>query len=75
MLKSYAAIGCWNILKYEIEGILDEFNFVFLKNKGNGIERNTCQKRSHYKITNKQTMWMIYRRTGNDGDYTNHMYN
>ena len=40
MLMNKTAIECWNILKYEIESIIDKF--VPLKN---GLERNTCQKK------------------------------
>ena len=43
MLMNKTAIECWNILKYEIESIID--TFVLLKNKENGPERNTCQKK------------------------------
>ena len=43
MLMNKTAIECWNILKYEIESIIDKF--VPLKNKENGLERNTCQKK------------------------------
>ena len=42
MQRNKTAIECWNILKYEIESITDQF--VPLKNKENGLERNTCQK-------------------------------
>ena len=41
MLMNKTAIECWNILKYEIEGIIDKF--VPLKKQD--IERNTCQKK------------------------------
>ena len=37
------AIECWNILKYKIENIIDKF--VPLKNKENGLERNTYQNK------------------------------
>ena len=37
------ATECWNILKYEIESIID--TFFPSKNKENCVERNTCQKR------------------------------
>ena len=40
MLMNKTTIECWNILKYEIESIIDKF--VPLKNKENGLERNTC---------------------------------
>ena len=44
MLMNKTAIECWNILKYEIESIIDKF-VSLKKNKENGIERNTCQKK------------------------------
>ena len=34
MLMNKIAIECWNILKYEIESVIE-----------NGLERNTCQKK------------------------------
>ena len=43
MLRNKTATECWNILKYEIESIIDQF--VPLKKKENGLERNTCQKK------------------------------
>ena len=43
MLMNKTSIECWNILIYEIESIIDKF--VPLKNKENGLERNTCQKK------------------------------
>ena len=43
MLRNNITTECWNILKYEIESITDKF--VPLKNKENGLERNTCQKK------------------------------
>ena len=43
MLMNKTAIECWNILKYEIESIID--TFIPLKNRENGLERNTCQKK------------------------------
>ena len=39
MLRNKTATECWNILKCEIESIIDQF--VPLKNKENGLERNT----------------------------------
>ena len=44
MLMNKTAIECWNILKYEIESIIDKF-VPLKKNKENGLERNTCQKK------------------------------
>ena len=43
MLMNKTATECWNILKYEIESIINKF--VPLKNNENGLERNTCQKK------------------------------
>ena len=43
MLINKTAIECWNILKKEIESIIDKF--VPFQKKENGVERNTCQKR------------------------------
>ena len=43
MLMNKTAIECWNILKYEIESIINKF--VPFQNKENGVERNTCQRR------------------------------
>ena len=43
MLMNKTATECWNILKYEIESIIDKC--VPLKNKENGLGRNICQKK------------------------------
>ena len=43
MLMNKTAFECWNMLKYEIESIIEKF--VPLKNKENGLERNTCQNK------------------------------
>ena len=43
MLQKKTTVECWNILKYEIERIIDKF--VPLKNNENGLERNICQKK------------------------------
>ena len=43
MLMNKTAIECWKILKYEIDSIIDKC--VPIKNKGNGLEGNTCQKK------------------------------
>ena len=42
MLRNKTAIECWNILKYENESIIDKF--IPLKNKENGLERNTSKE-------------------------------
>ena len=62
MLMNKTAIECWNILKYEIESIID--TFVPLKKQG---------KRSRKKhFSKEQTMWRVYRRTRKDEDYANY---
>ena len=43
MLMNKTTIECWNILKYEIESIIDKF--VPLKKQGKRSRRNTCQKK------------------------------
>ena len=68
MLMNKTAIECWNILKYEIESIIDKF--VPLKKKqGKRSRKNHLPKR---KIVFKQTMWRVYRRIRKDEDYANY---
>ena len=43
MLMNKTAIECWNILKYEIESIIDTF-CPLKKNKENGLERNIVKR-------------------------------
>ena len=43
LLKYKTATECWTCLKYEIEGITE--NFFLLRKQGKGPGRNTCQKR------------------------------
>ena len=70
MLMNKTTIEWWNILKYEIESIID--TFFPLKNKENGLERNSYQKKLLEKIVFKQTMWMVYRCTRKDENYANY---
>ena len=42
-LKNKTATECWNILKSEIDCIIDKF--VPLKNRGNGQRRNTYRRK------------------------------
>ena len=44
MLRNKTAIECWNILKYEIDSIIDKF-VPLKKSKKIGVERNTCQEK------------------------------
>ena len=70
MLINKTAIECWNILKYEIESIIDKF--VPLKKQGKRSRKKHLSKEAIRKIVFKQTMWMVYRRTRKDDDYANY---
>ena len=70
MPMNKTAIECWNILKYEIESIIDEF--VPLIKQGKRSRKKHLSKEAIRKIMFKQTMWRVYRRTRNDEDYANY---
>ena len=70
MLMNKTAIECWNILKYEIESIIDKF--VPLKKQGKRSKKKHLSKEAIRKIVFKQTMWRVYRRTRKDEDYANY---
>ena len=72
MLMNKIAIECWNILKYEIESIIDKF--VPLKKQGKRSRKKHLSKEAirKRKIVFKQTMWRVYRRTRKDEDYANY---
>ena len=70
MLMNKTAIECWNILKYEIESIIDIF--VPLKKQGKRFRKKHLSKEAIRKIVFKQTMWRVYRRTRKDDDYANY---
>ena len=65
MLRNKTAIECWNILKYEIESIIEEC--VPLKKNGKRSIKEVIRT-----IAYKQTMWRIYRRTRKNEDYANY---
>ena len=67
MQLNKTANECWNILKYEIESIIDKF--VSLNNKENGLERNTCQKKLLEKYRSSKLYEGVHRRTRKDEDY------
>ena len=72
MLMDKTAIECWNILKYEIESIIDKC--VPLKQKqGKRYRKKHLSKEAIGKIVFKQTMWRIYRRTRKDENYANYI--
>ena len=67
MLMNKTAIECWNILKYEIESIIDKF--VPFQKQGKQCRKKHLSKEAIRKIMLKQTMWRVYRRTRKDEDY------
>ena len=70
MLMNKTAVECWNILKYEIESIIDKFGP--LKKQGKETRKKHLSKEAIRKIVFKQTMWRVYRRTRKDEDYPNY---
>ena len=70
MLMNKTAIECWNILKCEIESIIDKF--VPLKKQGKRSRKKHLSKEAIRKIMFKQTMWKVYMRTREDEEYTNY---
>ena len=69
MLMNKTAIEYWNILKYEIESIIDKF--VPLKKQGKRFRKKHLSKEAIRKIMFKQTKWMVYRRARKYEDYSN----
>ena len=67
MLMNKTAIECWNILKYEIESIID--TCVPFQKQGKRCRKKHLSKEAIRKIMLKQTMWRVYRRTRKDEDY------
>ena len=67
MLMNKTAIECWNILKYEIESIIDKC--VPFQKQGKRCRKKHLSKEAIRKIMLKQTMWRVYRRTRKDEDY------
>ena len=63
MLMNKTAIECWNILKYEIESIID-------KKQGKRSRKKQLSKDAIRKIVFKQRR--VYRRTRKDEDYANY---
>ena len=70
MLMNKTAIECWNILKYEIESIID--TFVPFQKQGKRCRKKHLSKEAIRKIVLKQTMWRVYRRTRKEEDYANY---
>ena len=70
MLMNKTAIECWNILKYEIESIIDKC--VPLKKPGKRSRKKHLSNEAIRKIVFTETIWMVYRRTRKDEDYANY---
>ena len=66
-LKNKTATECWNILKSEIDCVVDKF--VPLKKQGKGSKKKHLSKEAIRKIKYKQMMWKTYRHTGSEEDY------
>ena len=67
MLRNKTTIECWNILKYEIESIIEKC--IPLKKQGTQSRK---KQEAIRKIAYKQTMWRFYRCTRKDKNYTNY---
>ena len=67
-LKNKAATECWNILKSEIDCVVDKF--VPLKKQGKRSKKKHLLKEAIRKIKYKQMMWKTYRHTGSEEDYS-----
>ena len=67
-LKNKTATECWNILKSEIDCVVDKF--VPLKKQGKRSKKKHLSKQAIRKIKYKQMMWKRYRHTGSEGDYS-----
>ena len=70
MLMNKTAIDCWNILKYEIESIIDKF--VPLKKQRKRSRKKHLSKEAIRKIVFMQTMWKVYKHTRKDEGYINY---
>ena len=66
-LKNKTATECWNILKREIDCVVDKF--VPLKKQGKRSKKKHLSKEAIRKIKYKQMMWKTYRHTGSDEGY------
>ena len=66
-LENKTATECWNILKREIDCIVEQF--VPLKKQGKRSKKKHLSKEDIRKIKYKQTMWKIYRLNGSEEDY------
>ena len=63
VLMNKTTIECWNVLKYEIESIID--TFVPLKTQGKRSRKKHLSIEAIRNIVFKQTMQRVYRRNRN----------
>ena len=71
LLKNKTATECWSCLKYEIEGIIE--NFFPLRNQGKRSRKKHLLSKEAIRIFfHKQMLWRVYKHTGNVEDYTNY---
>ena len=66
-LENKTATECWNILKSEIDCIVEKF--VPLKKQGKRSKKKHLSKEAIRKIKYKQMMWKTYRHNGSEEDY------
>ena len=66
-LENKTAKECWNILKSEIDCIVEKF--VPLKKQGKRSKKKHLSKEAIRKIKYKQMMWKTYRHNGSEEDY------
>ena len=66
-LENKTATECWNILKSEIDCIVE--TFVPLKKQGKRSKKKHLSKEAIRKIKYKQMMWKTYRQNGSEEDY------
>ena len=66
-LENKTATECWNILKSEIDCIVEQF--VPLKKQGKRSKKKHLSKEAIRKIKYKQMMWKTYRHNRSEEDY------
>ena len=69
-LEYKTAKECWNILKSEIDCIVEKC--VPLKKQGKRSKKKHLSKEAIRKIKYKQMMWKTYRHNGSEEDYANY---
>ena len=69
-LMNDTAVECWNIIKYEIESIIDKC--VPFQKQGKRCRKKHLSKEDIIKIVLTQTMWRVCRRTRKEEDYANY---